>query len=69
MAIRNGLNQDRILGNLVPVDLRQEVRRRFSSGAVAGLFGETHIFEVLLLENGKEKAGHGIIGVGSHLAG
>ena len=30
MAIRNGLEEDGILGNLVPVDLRQAVRRHDS---------------------------------------
>lgn len=60
MAIRNGLQQNRVVGNLVPVDLREELAEWRCKKA------DTHIFEVLLLQNGKEKSSHAIFCVGSH---
>jgi len=68
VPIRDGLQQDRILSDFVPVNLRQidgQRRSLFQDGAGC----TTHVLEVLLLQDGEEEAGHGVVTVGRHGSG
>lgn len=60
MPVRNGLLQDRILSDSVPVNLDE------SGMPPADMNLNTHVFEVFLLEDGKEEAGHGVVAIGNH---
>lgn len=65
VSIRDGLHEDRILGNLVPVDLC--LLARAGPWPLVRNRRPTYVLEVLLLQDGKQKARHCVVCVGRHV--